>query len=84
MVTSLIEFLTGSGLSLVLLLLELFPTLDVSSLPLAVPVPVAGALGALNWFIPIGDLVAILTAWAGVMLAVNVALVVIQFVNSVK
>ncbi|MCI8469635.1 MAG: hypothetical protein HFJ75_09205 [Eggerthellaceae bacterium] len=84
MITQIIDFLTGAGLQLVLLLLGLLPTIDVASLPLAVPQPVADALGALNWLIPVGDLITILTVWVGAIIAVNVALVVMDFINSVK
>ena len=84
MITSILEFLTGSGLSLLLLLLGLLPSIDVAALPLAVPDQVAAALGALNWLVPVGDLITILTVWVGAVLALNVALVVIGFVNSIK
>lgn len=84
MITSILEFLTGSGLQLLLLLLGLLPSIDVAALPLAVPDQVAAALGALNWLVPVGDLITILTVWVGAVLALNVALVVIGFVNSIK
>ena len=84
MITSILEFLTGSGLSLLLLLLGLLPSIDVAALPLAVPDQVAAALGALNWLVPVGDLITILSVWVGAVLSLNVALVVIGFVNSIK
>ena len=44
----------------------------------------ADALGALNWLIPVSDLITILTVWVGAIIAVNVALVVMDFINSVR
>lgn len=84
MITWIVDFVTGGALQLVLLLLSLLPAVDISSLPLAMPQGVAAALGALNWFVPVGDLITILTAWAGLVLAVNVAMVVQRVVFTVK
>lgn len=84
MITEFLDLLLGSGLQLVLLLLGLFPTIDVSSLPLAVPESVANVLSALNWFVPIGDLITILTVWIVAIIAVNVALIVIRFIGMIK
>lgn len=84
MITGLIEFVMGGALQLVLLLLALLPAVDLSALPLAMPQGVADVLGALNWFVPVGDLITILTAWVGLVLAVNVAMVVQRVVSSVK
>ena len=84
MITGLIDLIMGAGLQLVLLLLGLFPSIDVASLPLGMPQAARDALSTLNWFVPIGDLVAILTVWSGLVLAVNVALIVQRLVTSVK
>lgn len=84
MLGSLLDFVTGAGLQLVLLLLGLLPTVDVASLPIAPPAEVSSVLGMLNMFVPIGDLISILTVWIGVILAVNVALVIANLVNSFR
>lgn len=84
MLGSLLDFVTGAGLQLVLLMLGLLPTIDVASLPIAPPAEVVSVLGMLNMFVPIGDLISILTVWIGVILAVNVALVIANLVNSFK
>ncbi|MEE0706000.1 MAG: hypothetical protein UCH28_06400 [Adlercreutzia sp.] len=84
MLSAVIDTLLGGGLQILLLLLGLFPAVDVASLPLAVPETVRNVLGNLNWFIPIGDLMSILTVWIGLLLAVNVAIFVISIVNQVK
>lgn len=84
MLSAVIDTLLGGGLQILLLLLGLFPAVDVASLPLAVPEIVRDVLGNLNWFIPISDLITILTVWIGLLLAVNVAIFVISIVNQVK
>lgn len=84
MITGLVDVIMGGGLQLVLLLLGLLPAVDLASLPLAVPEGVADALGALNWFIPVADLITILTVWVALVLAVNVAMVVQRVIATVK
>ena len=80
----LLDFVTGAGLQLALLLLGLLPTVDVTALPIAPPSEVVAVLGMLNMFVPVGDLLAILTVWIGLVLAVNVALAVANLVNSFR
>lgn len=72
----------GGGLQLALLLLGLLPSVDVASLPLAVPQAVADVLVSLNWFVPVGDLLTILSVWIGLVLAVNVAMAVQRLIAS--
>lgn len=72
----------GGGLQLALLLLGLLPSVDVASLPLAVPQAVADVLTSLNWFVPVGDLLTILSVWIGLVLAVNVAMAVQRLIAS--
>lgn len=84
MLGTLLDFVTGAGLQLALLLLGLLPTVDVTALPIAPPSEVVAVLGMLNMFVPVGDLLAILTVWIGLVLAVNVALVVANLVNSFR
>lgn len=84
MLGTLFDFVTGAGLQLALLLLGLLPTVDVTALPIAPPSEVVAVLGMLNMFVPVGDLLAILTVWIGLVLAVNVALAVANLVNSFR
>lgn len=84
MISGIISFLTGGALNLLILLLGLLPTVDVSALPIAVPEPVSAALGALNWFVPIGDLIAILNWWIALIIAANVFLFVKRLLDSVR
>lgn len=84
MLGTLLDFVTGAGLQLALLLLGLLPTVDVAALPIAPPSEVVAVFGMLNMFVPVGDLLAILTVWIGLVLAVNVALAVANLVNSFR
>lgn len=84
MIADFLGFITGGALSLVLLLLGLLPTVDVSSLPIALPEPVAQALAALNWFVPIGDMISMLTWWIALLVAVNVFLFVKRLLDMAK
>lgn len=84
MIAGILDFIFGGALSLVLLLLGLLPTVDLSQLPLEMPQGVQDALGALNWLVPIGDLITILSWWVGLLLAVNVFLVVSHIIGMVK
>ena len=84
MLSALVDSLLSGGMHVLVLLLGLLPSIDVSSLPLAVPDAVSNALGNLNWFIPIGDLLSILSVWIGLLLAVNIAIFVMGIVSSVK
>lgn len=82
MITGLVDLIMGGGLQLALLLLGLLPSVDVASLPLAVPQAVADVLTSLNWFVPVGDLLTILSVWIGLVLAVNVAMAVQRLIAS--
>lgn len=84
MISAIVGTLLGSAVQLVLLVLGLLPTIDVSALPVAVPDSARGVLSTLNWFVPFGDLVGILTVWIGLVLALNVALAVAQVVSIVS
>lgn len=84
MVSSLLDFVLGAGLQLVLLLLGLLPAIDIASLPIYPPQLVSDALGALNFFVPIGDMLTILTVWIGLVLVLNVVLAISGLISSFK
>lgn len=84
MVSSLLDFVLGAGLQLVLLLLGLLPAIDIASLPIQPPQLVSDALGALNFFVPIGDMITILTVWVGLVLVLNVVLAISNLISSFK
>lgn len=84
MVSSLLDFVLGAGLQLVLLLLGLLPAIDIASLPIQPPQLVSDALAALNFFVPIGDMLTILTVWIGLVLVLNVVLAISNLISSFK
>ena len=84
MISALLDTVLGSALNLLLLVIGLLPAVDVSALPIAVPESVQDVLSALNWFVPIGDLITILTVWIGLFVAVNVAMIVYEAVRTAK
>ena len=84
MISALLDTVLGSALNLLLLVIGLLPAVDVSALPIAVPESVQDVLSALNWFVPIGDLITILTVWIGLLVAVNVAMIVYEAVRTAK
>lgn len=84
MLSGLIDFVLGVGLQLVLLLLGLLPAIDIASLPIQPPQLVSDTLGALNFFVPIGDMITILTVWIGLVLVLNVVLAISSLISSFK
>lgn len=83
-ISALLDTVLGSALNLLLLVIGLLPAVDVSALPLAVPESVQSVLSALNWFVPIGDLITILTVWIGLLIAANVAMIIWSAVRAAK
>ncbi len=84
MIASVLDFITGGALRLVLLLVGLLPTVSLDDLPLEMPEAVRDALGALNWFVPLGDMITMLTWWIGLLLAVNAVLLVSRILDIVR
>lgn len=84
MISGIISFIGGSALSVLGLLLALLPTIDVSSLPVAVPDWIVGALGMINYFVPISMMITIITVWAAAVLAINVVMLVTKLLKSVR
>lgn len=84
MISGILDFIFGGALHLVLLLIGLLPTVSLSDLPLQMPEPVRDAMAGLNWFVPIGDMISILTWWIGLLLAVNAVLLVSRILDIVR
>lgn len=83
MISAIITFLTGGAASIIGLLLSLLPTVDISSLPIAIPTEVSGVLGMVNVFVPFGDLIAIITWWALFILLFNAFIIVRSVIANV-
>lgn len=84
MIAQLIDFFTGGALQLVLLLVGLLPTVSLDDLPLQMPQSVQDALGALNWFVPVSDMISIVGWWVLLLLAVNAVLVIVRILEMVR
>lgn len=84
MIAGILDFIFGSALRLVLLLIGLLPTVSLNDLPLRVPDPVRDALGALNWFVPIGDMITIVSWWIGLLLAVNAVILITRILDLLR
>lgn len=83
MISTILSFITGGAASLIGLLLALLPTVDIQSLPIAIPSEVSNLLGMMNVFIPFGDLIAIITWWAVFILIFNAFIIVRSVVGKV-
>ena len=83
MVSSVLGTLIGGILALFMLVLGLLPTIDVSTLPIALPEPVSRSLSAINWFIPVDTLLTVLTVWIGLLIVLNAVLLIMHVVQSV-
>lgn len=84
MLSSILGFISTGALSLLGILLSLLPTVDISSLPLGIPSEVSNVLGMVNVFIPISDLIAIISWWALLIIVLNVFYIVKSVFESVK
>lgn len=82
MISAILGFITGGAASLIGLLLALLPTVDIQSLPIAMPSEVSNVLSMMNVFIPFGDLVSIITWWALLILLLNVFMIVRSVVSN--
>lgn len=84
MLSAILGFLGNGAGSLFGLLLALLPSIDVGSLPIALPEPVTAVMGFANVFIPFADLVSIISWWALLVLALNVFMIVSKVFSSVS
>lgn len=83
MISGILDFIFGSALHLVLLLLGLLPTVSLADLPLQMPQAIRDAMGALNWFVPIGDMITILSWWIGLLVLVNAVILIARILEIV-
>ncbi len=83
MISGILDFIFGGALGLVLLVLGLLPTVSLADLPLQAPQPVLDAMAALNWFVPIGDMITIISWWVGLLIIVNAVLLIVRILEIV-
>lgn len=81
MLSFLSDLVFGGILSIALFILGLFPSVNVDDFALAAPQGVRDALGALNWFIPIADLMAVFGVWLALVLVANAVMLFRKFTD---
>lgn len=81
MLTDAINALLGAGINLLGLLVSLLPDFSLDGLPLDMPGALRDGLSALNWFVPMHELIIIFNAWLACILAANVAFAVRSSAN---
>lgn len=79
MVTFVADLILGGLLSLALFVLGLFPSINPDDFTFVAPEGVREALGALNWFVPVSDLMAIFGIWLALVLIANAVALFAKF-----
>lgn len=79
MVTFVADLILGGLLSLALFVLGLFPSINPDDFIFQAPEGVRDALGVLNWFVPISDLMAIFGLWLALVLVANAVVLFAKF-----
>lgn len=75
MATFIFDLIVGGLLSLFTFLLGLFPSVIADDFLFEPPDGVREALSALNWFVPVSDLMAVFGVWLGLVLVANAVVV---------
>lgn len=75
MATFIFDLIVGGLLSLFTFLLCLFPSVNADDFLFEPPEGVREALSALNWFVPVSDLMAVFGIWLGLVLVANAVVV---------
>lgn len=75
MATFIFDLIVGGLLSLFTFLLGLFPSVNADDFFFEPPEGVREALSALNWFVPVSDLMAVFGIWLGLVLVANAVVV---------
>lgn len=71
MISFLFDLVIGGLLSVALFLFGLFPSVNPEDFALSPPDGVREALSALNWFVPISDMMAVFGIWLTLVLVAN-------------
>lgn len=75
MATFIFDLIVGGLLSLVTFLMGLFPSINADDFIFEAPEGVKEALGALNWFVPVSDIMAVFGIWITLVLVANAVIV---------
>lgn len=81
MLSFLADLVFGGILSIALFVLGLFPSVNVGDFACAAPQSVRDALGALNWFVPVADLMSIFGVWLALVLVANAVMLFRKFTD---
>lgn len=72
MLANALQFIGDGFFSIIGILLSLLPTLNIASYASAFEGSIfSTVIGWVNWFIPVGEMLAVLTAWSVAILAYN-------------
>ena len=84
MATFIFDLIVGGFLSLFTFLLGLFPSVNADDFLFEPPEGVREALSALNWFVPVSDLMAVFGVWLALVLVANVVVVFSQLTDKAQ
>lgn len=81
MISFISDIVISGILGIALFLLGLFPTINPDDFLFQAPDGVREALGALNWFVPVSDLMVIFGVWLALVLVANAVALFAKFIE---
>lgn len=79
MISFVSDIVISGILGIALFIFGLFPSINPDDFIFAAPEGVRDALGALNWFVPVSDLMAIFGIWLALVLVANAVAMFAKF-----
>lgn len=79
MISFISDIVISGILGIALFIFGLFPTINPDDFIFQAPEGVREALGALNWFVPVSDLMAIFGIWLALVLVANAVAMFARF-----
>ena len=79
MISFISDIVISGILGIALFIFGLFPAINPDDFIFSAPEGVRDALGALNWFVPISDLMAIFGVWLALVLVANAVAMFAKF-----
>lgn len=79
MISFISDIVISGILGIALFIFGLFPTINPDDFIFKAPEGVREALGALNWFVPVSDLMAIFGIWLALVLVANAVAMFARF-----
>lgn len=84
MISFVSDIVISGILGIALFIFGLFPTINPDDFIFQAPDGVREALGALNWFVPVSDLMAIFGVWLALVLVANAVAMFAKFTEQGK